>query len=80
MVRRPLTVAWISFFPIEWLPVVPEAMRRLPRQHPAPWQRILADELRHVPGLHLHIISVRKEFDLIPMESIFHSLAWLGSS
>ncbi|HUA68267.1 MAG TPA: hypothetical protein VMA13_06940 [Candidatus Saccharimonadales bacterium] len=37
----PLTVAWISQFPVEWLPDAPESVRRLPREHPSSWQRVL---------------------------------------
>lgn len=62
MDRRPLTVAWISYFPIEWLPELPDALQNLPRQHPAPWQRVLVDELKREPGLALHVLAIRKQF------------------
>ena len=62
MSTRPLRVAWISFFPVEWLPDPPAELRGLPRQHPAPWQRILVEELKGVPDLDLHVFSVRKQF------------------
>src|SRR5881394_1704426 len=62
MLERPLTVAWISFFPVEWLPDAPEPIRRLPRRHPAPWQRILVDEFRDEPNLNLHVFSVRSHY------------------
>ena len=62
MAKRPLTVAWISFFPLEWLPDAPEPLRQLPREHPAPWQRLLLDELKGRPELKLHVYSVRKYF------------------
>ena len=62
MAKRPLTVAWISFFPLEWLPDAPEPLRQLPREHPAPWQRLLLDELKGRPELKLHVFSVRKHF------------------
>ena len=58
----PLRVAWVSFFPVEWLPDAPEELRPMPRLHPAPWQRILVDELKGVPNLELHVFSVRKYF------------------
>jgi len=63
MARRPLRVAWISFFPIEWLPDAPQAMRRLPRQHPASWQRVLLGEFNGAPEVELHVYSVRKHFE-----------------
>lgn len=60
---RPLTVAWFSFFPVEWLEGLPEAVRRLPRGHPASWQQVLAAELEQRPDFKLHIIVLRKEFE-----------------
>jgi glycosyltransferase involved in cell wall biosynthesis len=64
MPERPLTVAWISYFPVEWLPDAPEELRALPRMHPATWQRTLLEEFcpARFPGLKLHIISVRRHF------------------
>jgi glycosyltransferase involved in cell wall biosynthesis len=62
MPERPLKVAWISYFPIEWLPELPEPLRGLPRMHPASWQRVLLQELVGNPGLELHICVVRKQF------------------
>lgn len=47
---RPVRVAWISDYPIEWLPNLPELVRALPRQHPASWQRVLLDEFQAHPG------------------------------
>ena len=63
MTARPLTVAWFSYFPVEWLPGVPEAVQRLPRQHPASWQRVLLAEFEKNPGLKLHVIVLRKQFE-----------------
>jgi glycosyltransferase involved in cell wall biosynthesis len=62
MAQDPLKVAWISYFPIEWLPDLPEPLRELPRMHPAPWQRVLLDELRSLRKLKLHVIAIRKQF------------------
>src|SRR6266404_4882872 len=56
----PLTAAWISDFPVEWLPEAPEALRILPRQHPLTWQRVLLSEFEKEPLLRLHIIVLRK--------------------
>ena len=63
MAARPLTVAWFSYFPVEWLSGVPEPVARLPRLHPASWQRVLLAELEHVPDLRLHVIVLRKYFE-----------------
>ncbi|MGH7989236.1 MAG: glycosyltransferase, partial [Limisphaerales bacterium] len=63
MQERLPTVAWISYFPVEWLSDAPENVRRLPRMHPASWQRVLLAELENIPGLHLHILVLRKQFE-----------------
>jgi glycosyltransferase involved in cell wall biosynthesis len=62
MAERPIKVAWFSYFPVEWLSGVPEEVSRLPRQHPASWQRVLLNELETDPGLKLHIVVLRKQF------------------
>lgn len=58
----PLTIAWFSYFPVEWLPDAPEEVRALPRIHPASWQRVLFDQLIQNPSVRLEIIVVRKQF------------------
>lgn len=63
MTARPLTVAWFSYFPVEWLSGVPEAVTRLPRQHPASWQRVLLTEFEKSPALRLHLVVLRKQFE-----------------
>lgn len=55
-----MTIAWISYFPVEWLPDIPAPLRDLPREHPATWQRVLLAELEQNPGLQLHVIALRK--------------------
>lgn len=60
---KPLTVAWFSFFPVEWLPDAPEEVRRLPKLHPASWQRVLLDQFAPDPSLKLHVIVLRKQFE-----------------
>jgi glycosyltransferase involved in cell wall biosynthesis len=60
--QHPLTVAWISYFPVEWLPDMPEEVRRLPRLHPATWQQALLAEMEKDPRVKLHIIVLRKQF------------------
>ncbi len=62
MTARPLKVAWISFFPVEWLPEIPPEISSLPRLHPATWQRVLLEEFVRVSGLELHIFAIRKYF------------------
>ncbi len=57
-----LTVAWISFFPIEWLDDVSEELRNLPKVHPATWQRVLLGELEKCNELKLHVFVLRKHF------------------
>lgn len=57
------TIAWFSFFPVECLPDAPEEVRRLPRMHPASWQRVLMEALERLhPELRLHIVVLRKQF------------------
>lgn len=62
MPARPLTVAWISNFPIEWLDDIPDELRSLPRQHPASWQRVLLAELEKRTDVRLHVFVLRKQF------------------
>jgi len=62
MQSKPLTVAWFSYFPVEWLPDAPEEVRCLPRIHPASWQRVLLGELEKNPAVKLHVIVLRKQF------------------
>jgi glycosyltransferase involved in cell wall biosynthesis len=59
MVNKPLTVAWISDFPVEWLPNLPAQLQGLPRRHPATWQLVLLSEFEKSPDLRLHIILMR---------------------
>lgn len=60
--NRPLTVAWFSFFPIEWLDDLPAELRGLPKMHPATWQRVLLEEFQKVEGLRLEILALRGQF------------------
>lgn len=60
--NRPLTIAWISSFPVEWLEDVPAGVQSLPRQHPASWQRVLLAEFEKRTDLRLHIFVLRKHF------------------
>jgi glycosyltransferase involved in cell wall biosynthesis len=60
--QHPLTVAWFSYFPVEWLPQMPEEVQRLPRLHPATWQQALLAEMENDRRVKLHIIVLRKQF------------------
>jgi glycosyltransferase involved in cell wall biosynthesis len=60
---RPLRIAWISDFPIEWLPDVPAYVRNLPKRHPLTWQRVLLEEFEACQDLQLHVCILRKEFE-----------------
>jgi glycosyltransferase involved in cell wall biosynthesis len=63
MPAHPLKVAWITYFPVEWLPEAPPDFRAMPKHHPASWQRVLFRVwLEQNPGLELHIIALRKQF------------------
>jgi glycosyltransferase involved in cell wall biosynthesis len=82
MTARPLTVAWFSFFPVEWLPDAPEWVRLLPRHHPAPWQRALQEEFAQREDIRLHIIVLRKQFPrdaiIVRGNTTFHLLKTPG--
>ena len=60
MSNQPLTVAWISDFPIEWLPDIPEPLSALPRRHPATWEIVLLSEFEKQREIRVHIIFLRK--------------------
>lgn len=78
MLKRPLTVVWISEFPVEWLPDLPEPLRTLPRRHPATWQIALLLEYEKRPDLRLHIVVLRKrlarDFTFTRNGVVFHLL------
>jgi len=61
--NKPLTVLWISDFPIEWLSEIPEALRQLPRRHPATWQVTLLSEFENHPAVRLHVVLLRGPVD-----------------
>jgi glycosyltransferase involved in cell wall biosynthesis len=84
MLKKPLTVAWISDFPVEWLPELPEPLRALPKQHPATWQMVLLSEFEKNPELRLHVIllrrRIRRDLSFERNGTCFHVLkapAWL---
>jgi glycosyltransferase involved in cell wall biosynthesis len=60
--QRPLRVAWLTYFPVEWLPNPPPQLANVPKEHPATWQRVLCDELQKRDDLDLHIIALRNSF------------------
>ncbi len=55
-----MKVAWCSYFPVEWLEDAPEAIRQLPKRHPAPWLRVGVEDLAKLPDLDLHVIDLCK--------------------
>ena len=57
------TVAWISDFPVEWLPDLPLPLRSLPKQHPGTWQMVLLSELEKNPALRVHVLILRKQIE-----------------
>jgi glycosyltransferase involved in cell wall biosynthesis len=59
MSSKPLTVAWISDFPVEWMPEAPDPIRHLPKRHPATWMRVLLDEYHAQPDLKVHVFVLR---------------------
>ena len=59
----PVTVAWISDFPVEWLPNLPEELKGLPKGHSASWQRVLLEELQDDPRIKLHVFAFRKQLE-----------------
>jgi len=63
MPLKPSTVAWISDFPIEWLPEIPESLRALPRRHPATWQMVLLEAFERNPTLNVHVILLRQQIE-----------------
>ena len=84
MLKKPLTVAWISDFPVEWLPEIPEPLRALPKRHPATWQMVLLSEFEKNPELRVHVVllrrRIRRDFSFERNGTVFHVLkapAWL---
>ena len=81
---NPITVAWISNFPIEWLPDIPESLRSLPREHPGTWQMVLLSEFERNPLLRIHIIVLRKNiarsFSFQRNGVTFHLLKYRGGT
>ena len=63
LLKNPLKVAWISDFPVEWLPEIPTPLQALPRRHPATWQIVLLSEFAQNPKLRIHIILLRRRIE-----------------
>lgn len=57
-----LRVAWVSYYPLEWMPDLPEPLRGAPRQHPASWQRVLLGELARNKSVSLTVYDVGWQF------------------
>ena len=80
--KSPLTVVWISDFPVEWLSDIPESLSKLPRVHPATWQMVLLEEFEKDPRLKIHVILFRgrieKDFSFERHGVTFHVLKASG--
>ncbi len=59
----PINVAWISDFPVEWLPDLPVPLRSLPKEHPGTWQMVLLSEFEKNPTLRVHVVVLRKKIE-----------------
>jgi glycosyltransferase involved in cell wall biosynthesis len=55
-----IRAAWITDFPLEWLPDLPPPLSQLPQGHPQTWQRVLLEEFEKFHDLDLHILVLRK--------------------
>lgn len=83
-----LKVAWISYFPVEWLDDVPAEVKRVRRQHPATWQQALLSEFEGHPEIQLHVLVVRstleRDFSFERNGVVFHLIktrpGWRASS
>lgn len=62
-----MKIAWISEFPVEWMPDAPVSIRNLPKQHPATWMPILAAELACRSEVELHVIVLRNNISASDM-------------
>jgi len=61
--KPPLKIAWISSFPMEWLPDPPSLLRKTMRLHPAPWQRVLLREFKKDTRFRFFVFAVRGQFE-----------------
>jgi glycosyltransferase involved in cell wall biosynthesis len=57
--QPPKKIVWISDFPLEWLSELPEALRSMPRRHPATWMIALMSEFEKNPDVRLHVVLLR---------------------
>ena len=58
---EPLTVAWVTDFPVEWLDETPAAVGQMAKQHAASWKRVLCGEFEEHPALRVHVVVVRRD-------------------
>jgi glycosyltransferase involved in cell wall biosynthesis len=63
MAQKPLTVLWISDYPLEWMPNPPLELHSSPKRHPATWMMVLLAELEKNPDLRLHVVAMRHRID-----------------
>lgn len=80
--RRRQRIAWISFFPVEWLDNVPAEVACLPREHPATWQRSLLAQLEKRDDYEIHVVVLKKHFarslDFVRNGVHFHLIKTMG--
>lgn len=78
MAQKPLTVLWISDYPLEWMPDPPRELQSSPKRHPATWMMVLLAELEKDPNIRLHVVALRhridKEFSFERSGVAFHVL------
>jgi glycosyltransferase involved in cell wall biosynthesis len=55
-----LKVAWITDFPIEWMPEVPDEFKHIPRKHSRTWQQVLLEEFQDTRAIELHVVLLRR--------------------
>src|SRR5690242_4323199 len=60
---KPLVIAWISDFPVEWLPDAPNPVKALPRRHPATWEMVLLEEFEKDANIRVETISLRPRIE-----------------
>ena len=63
MAQKPLTVLWISDYPIEWMADIPAGLESSPKRHPATWMMVLLGEFEKNPNIRLHIVALRHRIE-----------------
>lgn len=75
---KPLSVVWISDFPVEWLGDLPPALATIPKGHALSWQRVLWQELCTREDVKLQVLALRKNLaanlSFVRKRTTFHLL------